>query len=558
MFDGDFYPTPDEVIARMLEVFDVRGKIILEPSAGRGNIVDYLNQMGAKEVVVCEKQPDLKAILQTKKCVFLKGNFLDVNAVEVSHVDMIVMNPPFSKQYDHILHAWEIAPENCEIVSLLNADSWRDDDFRDKNYLKLDKEARKKTNFGKKSQIYKIIDQYGVFIEFGQCFSNAERKTDVNIGCIRVRKPASTHEKEFENYFSMEEDFEPENFEAGIVTYDFVKDAVNTFVAACKMFDSVTASSKAINDLTKHFAAYPPIEFGAFKKGGNSLQNITYETFKKELQKEAWHWLFDKFKMQQYVTTSVMAEVNKFVETQTQVPFTVKNIYLMVEAIIGTHEERMKRVLVECFDMICSFSADNKKDGGYKMNSGYKITERFKIPNLVGTRWGYGLSVDYPGGNKPNTDKFEDCIKALCFFSGIKYDLQKHSLYAFFHKDCNADKEYDRVKCYTTNHWFDFPPFFEIKYYNNQNADLKWKDPKLLERFNQKVAELKGWALPTQSESTKKENRNAQAKETRERNKQAKRRSAYADSYDNLEKDLEILKQNNSALKGGNLPAIRK
>lgn len=560
MFDGDFYPTPDEVIDRMLEVSDVPGKIILEPSAGRGNIVDHLNRMGAREVIVCEKQPDLKAILQTKKCVFLKDDFLEVSSVEVSHIDMIVMNPPFSKQYDHILHAWEIAPENCEIISLCNADSWddrNDDDW--KEYMKASKTERIKTKFGKRGAINKIIDQYGNFIDFDRCFSNAERKTDVRIGCIRVRKPASTREKEFENYFSLEEDFEPENVEAGIVTYDFVKDAVNTFVSACKMFDNVKASSDAINELTKHFGKYPPIEFGAVKRDSNGIQNITYETYKKELQKVAWQWLFDKFKMDSYVTKSVMENLNKFIETQTQVPFTVKNIYLMIDAIIGTHEDRMKKVLIECFDKICSFSADNMTTGGYKMNSGYKLTERFKIPRLVGSRWSGGMEVDHPSYvNSSNRTAFEDCIKALCYFSGVKYEMNKHSLWAFFHKDCDGRLDFDDAKRYGTNRWFDFPPFFEIKYYKNCNADLKWKNPKLLERFNQKVAELKGWALPTQSESTKRDNRNAQARETRERNKQEQKKSEYADSLSRLRAWANRIRMRNAALRGDTHPALIK
>ena len=34
MFNRDFYPTPDSVIERMLFPVDIRGKVILEPSAG--------------------------------------------------------------------------------------------------------------------------------------------------------------------------------------------------------------------------------------------------------------------------------------------------------------------------------------------------------------------------------------------------------------------------------------------------------------------------------------------------------------------------------------------
>ena len=42
--NADFYPTPDEVINTMMMGENFIGKTILEPSAGKGNIVDWLKQ----------------------------------------------------------------------------------------------------------------------------------------------------------------------------------------------------------------------------------------------------------------------------------------------------------------------------------------------------------------------------------------------------------------------------------------------------------------------------------------------------------------------------------
>lgn len=38
MFNPDFYPTPPEVAAEMLDQLDLRGKTVLEPSAGKGDL----------------------------------------------------------------------------------------------------------------------------------------------------------------------------------------------------------------------------------------------------------------------------------------------------------------------------------------------------------------------------------------------------------------------------------------------------------------------------------------------------------------------------------------
>lgn len=44
MFNDDFYPTPREVVLKLLNsAGDLRGKTILEASAGKGHIFDVVN-----------------------------------------------------------------------------------------------------------------------------------------------------------------------------------------------------------------------------------------------------------------------------------------------------------------------------------------------------------------------------------------------------------------------------------------------------------------------------------------------------------------------------------
>ena len=77
IFDNkDYYPTPDTLIEQMLFGVDVKDKVVLEPSAGSGNIVDFLNKQGAK-VIACEDNDQLRVIL-TKKCRILANDFLKV------------------------------------------------------------------------------------------------------------------------------------------------------------------------------------------------------------------------------------------------------------------------------------------------------------------------------------------------------------------------------------------------------------------------------------------------------------------------------------------------
>src|SRR3990167_7680119 len=118
MFNKDFFPTPEAVALQMLEGYDVAGKVVLEPSAGKGDIIDVLQSQGA-EVIACETNKDLQKIVKSK-CKLIAEDFLTVEAAQVSHISFIVMNPPFSADEKHILHAWEIAPAGCVILALCN------------------------------------------------------------------------------------------------------------------------------------------------------------------------------------------------------------------------------------------------------------------------------------------------------------------------------------------------------------------------------------------------------------------------------------------------------
>jgi hypothetical protein len=293
MFNRDFYPTPKEVIQRMTAGSDIYGKVVLEPSAGKGDIVDYLNEYGAKEVLACEVNHDLAKII-ARKCRILAADFLTVRAEDVSHVDFIVMNPPFSADEDHILHAWEIAPEGCTIISLCNSSTIHE------------------LHYSKNMRINELLGLYGKSEEFGDCFSIAERTTGINVSCIWLYKPR-TGTDEFADYFDVSEE-EESNTQAGIIQYNYVRDVVGRYVEAIHLYDKIAPLANEINGLTAPFAKYG-IKFGAYRVGdsGHGNEYITRDTYKKELQKQAWKHLFEKMNMKKYVTSQVNATINRFV-----------------------------------------------------------------------------------------------------------------------------------------------------------------------------------------------------------------------------------------------------
>ncbi len=476
MFNKDFYPTPEDVISQMLFPVDIRGKVILEPSAGKGNIVEYLQKNGAKEVIACEIEPDLARIV-SGKCRLLATDFLRVEAEEVSHIDMIIMNPPFSAEEAHILHAWDIAPGGCTIISLCNSNAI----------------SGRYSSTEKQRIIQETISMHGTSENFGDCFSDAERKTGVNVSCIWLYKP-KTGENEFDDFFSMDEDIEKQ--ENGIIAHNYVREIVNRYTGAIKMFDQVMPLANQINDLTRPISEYG-IKFGAFRVGETNYERPVFrEEYKKELQKQCWRKVFSDMNMDKFVTRGVRETINKFVEQQVHVPFTMKNIYRMVEIIVGTHGNRMDQVIIEAFENICGYSWKENCTGGqgWKTNSDYMVNRRFIVPWACDydTRWPTGyVKLSHRG-----TEKIDDIAKALCYLTGTNYD-NITTIYGF------VNRMEHRMEW---GQWYDWG-FFRIRGYKKGTMHFEFADEELWAKFNRRVAEIKGWALP---QSTRK----ARAKKT--------------------------------------------
>ena len=476
IFSFDHYPTPSHVIERMLQGVIVKDKVVFEPSAGAGNIVDMVKQHGASRVIACEINDNLRRIV-SQKCEVIGSDFLSIGSEQVSHVDLIIMNPPFSKAEDHILHAYNIAPGGCEILSLCNAS------MLERSYS----ENRKK--------IQELIEFNGYSENLNSCFSTAERPTNVEIGFIRIFKP-KTGEQEFDGFLSMEEDHQDRETE-GVMGYNYLRDLVNRYIEAVKQFDDVIEASNRINSLSSPIGGCS-IKFGAYKiKDRNILEHVSREQFRKTLQKECWMHVFSHMKMDKYITKNVKEQINRIIEKQVNIPFSIKNIYLMIDAIIQTNGERMKQTLVEAFEKICSYSDENSTAGEkWKTNSDYKINRKFIVPLIVDTCkiMKYETVHILYGSN----DEIMDIVKALCFLSGTKFEVV-------------TDLDYF-ARCMKMEYgkWYDWG-FFRIRGYKKGTMHFEFIDESLLDRFNYEVAKAKGWQLPKQrTNKSKSQNQTAE------------------------------------------------
>lgn len=509
--NSDLYPTPPELIKEIFGDFEIKGKYILEPNGGFGNIVDYCNDRQAKQVLACETDDRLRKILATK-CKIIENDFMDVKSDQISHIDYIFMNPPFSVDEKHILHAFEIAPAGCVIVSLCN-------------YSLINNPF----SAGRK-RLLNVIENHGIQKNIGPAFIDAERTTSVEIGLINLTKPGQKTNNEFEGFFLEEEE---ELQIDGIMQYNFVRDIVNRYINAVKLFDKQLDLAVEMNQLT---SAYFSSSIGFVCKSGD--REKTRDEYKKDLQKAAWQWIFNKMNMQKYLTKQLKDDLNKFVEMQTKIPFTMKNIYSMVQQIVGTHKARMDEALIQVSTRLTSHDAENRYGvEGWVTNSCYMFNKKLIIPYICNYSEGSKLCVTYREDGY--VQYLDDLIKVLCYLTGKKYD-HNQSLYhrvnypaiarhkitkeplmtsygtikSINESDFNSEIRWsDRIPDEYEYHnqgkpkygeWFIWNDFFKAKGYKKGTLHLEFLDEDVWGLLNQNMARVMGYPLFQYTKSNEK------------------------------------------------------
>jgi predicted RNA methylase len=114
--------TPPELAAKVVQMADVSGKYVLEPSAGEGALVKECLAQGAKEVHAIElNREHEKALYNSGASLVFIEDFLESQGLE-SLAERIVMNPPFTKNQDckHVERAYnEFLKPGGKLVAIM-------------------------------------------------------------------------------------------------------------------------------------------------------------------------------------------------------------------------------------------------------------------------------------------------------------------------------------------------------------------------------------------------------------------------------------------------------
>lgn len=491
----DFYPTPAKLIDKMLEGIDLKYvKSILEPSAGKGNIVEALNEkhtFGCNswnmpdplDIDCIENDPNLRHILKGKGYRLVHDDFLTYNTMK--EYDLIIMNPPFSNGAKHLLKALEMQERNGgAVVCLLNAETLRNQCTNDRLTL-----VRK-------------LEEYNADIEYMEdAFIESERKTTVEIALIKVKLPEVQRTSFIWSGLQKANEEREIDIDADdkdyLVENDFLKAIVAQFEMECE------AGIKLIKE---YYAMSPLImrEFGKDKETGETVQTgggilsldlsnnhdryrnkLSINSFIREVRGKYWSALFQNPKFVGQLTSKLQTEYYNKVEELKDYDFSLHNIY---EIKIDMQKKVVKGVedtIVELFEELSNkhhwydeMSKNIHYYNGWKTNKAWIINKKVIIPLSAFDSWSGRFQV------YEVKHKLQDIEKCLNYLDGgltDAVDLEQKLQEALK----GGETKNIQLK------------YFKVTFYKKGTCHIVFTNLELLKKFNIFGSQHKGWLPPS-------------------------------------------------------------
>lgn len=475
MNNSDFYPTPDSIIYKMLNPYlkDISKRHgrnytfknisnVLEPSAGNGNIVDWIsnnvNLDKKDKIYTIESDSDLQYVLRGKGYRLIDSDFINYSGDY--KFDLIIMNPPFSNGDEHLLKAWDII-KNGDIVCLLNYETINNPYSKQRKLLK------------------QIIDDYGEYEYLGNVFSNAERQTNVEVALVRLYKKQEKEDFQFdfeknEQQYDLNEETVKDTLAFNDITGNMLRQYEKTkeaYVDYIKAREKLKFYSQGLIDDKRSVEGLASESYS----GARDL-NHAYNNFLDDFKFYAWKNILEKLNIEKYLTQKEFDRFQEFAKEQGSVDLTKENIAQLIQFLMYNRETIMENAIVEVFDIFTKYYKENRIHiEGWKTNDFYKVNKKIILPNYI--RMGFTNHFDT---NIHYIRQFEDIDKVMSYITGKNYN----DIYKLSH----AVRDYE----IGSNNKLE-TEFFKIRCFKKGTIHLYFKNDWLWAEFNQRATKGKNW-----------------------------------------------------------------
>ncbi len=436
------------------------------------------NRNNGLNIDVLESYPDLVQVLRGKEYDVVGCDWLSYEGV--SYYDAVLMNPPFSAGAAHLLKAWDFLHDG-EIVCLLNEETIRN------------------PCTGERRRLEQIIAQFGAVEDLGDCFSSAERSSDVRVAMVYLKKTApddapdlwarnpgaeQEHGVDFDgdptmlairdNLGNMEHWFNlaNEHWMRGIENIRKAK----FYLDQNKISDSRGSSRE---------------DFATILELALSNVHTCRAEFLRRHRRLAWTSVFSQMEFHRWLDSKQQERFMRDVERDSTIPFTAANIRDTLDNVFMSRKRLFDESVANVFDDLCGHAVENgsgpiaperlrsrcDRGEGWKTNDSYKVNEKLIFP--------YGVEMGLSGclrqrgyGSGTAAVVCSDLDRILCVLDGQPFD-----------------------KCHTVGRAVDNArpgelvesDYFEIRGYKKGTLHLKWKRLDLWALFNQTAAAGKKW-----------------------------------------------------------------
>lgn len=491
----DFYPTPPALIQKLVEGIDLKlAQPILEPSAGKGDIVDYLKRndreyTSQKVQVDCiEINPDLQHILRGKGYAVVHDDFLTFNTIK--RYNLIVANFPFSDGDKHLQKALSLLEQHGgALACLVNAETLRNPH----------------TNL-RKTLATKIATYDGTVEFLSEQFTDAERTTNVEVALIRVTIPQVEQQSILLDRLAKAEHIEADEYmQTQLVEKDFVKALVARFKAEARLGTSLIHEYHALQPLLlermptgqddPYNDSILKLTVGNDKYGGGILIN----NYLKELRYKYWRVLIGDSRFTGRYTSNVAKSLSDKLTSLRDYDFTEFNIGQLQEELNTSLITGIEDAILKLFDELSGKFAYHDEYGdnihyynGWKANKAHKINTKVIIPmnGFSSYSWNNKDKIETYGYT---IDRLTDMVKALNYLAGELADGH-HTVHTAI-ESANLIGKFRHI---------DFH-YFTATFYKKGTCHITFTDQALLDKFNIFGARKRGWLPPSYGRKTYKD-----------------------------------------------------
>lgn len=490
MFGIQFYPTPQHLVAKMYDkVKWHKVRSILEPSAGKGDIVEGFRQIyNEKEKekysrydILCNKvpnwnktidcieiDPNLAELLKSKKYSGTVINMYNVTQTDFltwdtfTRYDLIAMNPPFMEGDRHLLKALDLCSTGGQIVCILNAETLRNP------YSNI------------RQDLVDRLNELGAEIEYLQDeFVDSEHKTDIEVALVYVDIPKVEYDYDMFTKMKRAQEYKPKydsmSSDYQLATDDLIANVLKQYNDECTLglslidtferFESIIPKSER-----KHSLIGLSISSRDSEKEQYSYQNA----FLRELRSKYWNILFQSDLIAPLLTQATREYFRRNLEQFRAFDFTLSNIKAIQIELSKKMSSNMEDAIVEQFDKLTyknsmSNSSNVHYYNGWCTNDAYKLNKKIIIPC-------YGVYDDRYCNSWDlwkSEEKLDEIEKILIFLNG---GFTAEHRVDWIIRGLSGSKSYNGEKIHCA--------FFDIEFKKKGTIHLWFTNEELLKKWN--------------------------------------------------------------------------